>query len=29
VVAKIGDATHPTCLELEIAYPDWMERNER
>jgi hypothetical protein len=29
VVAKIGDATHPTCLELEFAYPDWMERNER
>jgi len=29
VVAKIGDATHPTCLELEFTYPDWAERNEK
>jgi hypothetical protein len=29
VVAKIGDVTHPTCLELEFTYPDWMEQVER
>ena len=29
VVAKIGDVSHPTCLELEFVYPDWAERNER
>lgn len=29
VVAKTGDLSHPTCLELEYCYPDWMEKNER
>jgi hypothetical protein len=29
VVAKIGDVSHSTCLELEFVYPDWAERNER
>lgn len=29
VVAKLGDVTHPTSLELEFHYPDFEERNER
>src|SRR3990170_1015369 len=28
VVAKIGDLSHPTCLELEFCYPKWAEKNE-
>ena len=28
VVAKLGDISHPTCLELEFAYPDFNEKNE-
>lgn len=28
VVAKTGDASHPTWLELEFVYPDWARRNE-
>lgn len=28
VVAKIGDVSHPTCLELEFCYPKWAEKNE-
>lgn len=28
VVAKIGDASHVTCLELEFCYPKWAEKNE-
>lgn len=28
VIAKIGDKTHPTCMELEVCYPDWAERTE-
>ena len=29
VVVKMGDASHPTSLEIEFVYPDWAERNER
>jgi hypothetical protein len=28
VVAKTGDLSHPSSLELEFCYPDWAERNE-
>lgn len=28
VVAKTGDLSHPSCVELEFNYPDWAERNE-
>jgi hypothetical protein len=28
VVAKTGDLSHPSCVELEFCYPDWAERNE-
>lgn len=28
VVAKIGDVSHPSCLELEFCYPKWAEKNE-
>jgi hypothetical protein len=29
IVIKVGDETHPDCLEVLATYPDWMERNER
>jgi hypothetical protein len=29
VIAKMGDVTHPTSLELEFVYPDFQERAER
>ena len=28
LVAKTGDVSHSTCLELEFSYPDWAEKNE-
>lgn len=28
VVAKTGDLSHRTCLELEFCYPEWAEKNE-
>lgn len=29
VIIKVGDVTHPDCLEIIATYPDWAERNER
>lgn len=28
IAIKTGDISHPTCIELEINYPDWAERLE-
>jgi len=28
IVIKTGDISHPTCIELEVNYPDWAERLE-
>jgi len=29
VVIKVGDASHPSAVEVIASYPDWAERNER
>jgi hypothetical protein len=29
VIIKVGDCSHPGCLEVLVTYPDWAERNER
>jgi len=29
IVIKLGDRTHPHAVEVEFAYPDYAERNER
>jgi hypothetical protein len=29
VVIKVGDASHPSAVEVVCCYPDWAERNER
>ena len=29
VVVKVGDRSHPDCVEVQVCYPDWGERNER
>jgi hypothetical protein len=29
VVVKTGDVTHPSAVEIEFHYPDYVERNER
>lgn len=26
---KLGDLSHPQCVEVEFSYPDWAERNEQ
>jgi hypothetical protein len=29
IIIKVGDSSHPDCLEVLATYPDWAERNER
>ncbi|MCW4048036.1 MAG: hypothetical protein NWE99_10850 [Candidatus Bathyarchaeota archaeon] len=29
VIVKVGDRSHPDCVELLVSYPDWAERSER
>lgn len=29
IVIKVGDASHPSGVEVITTYPDWAERNER
>ena len=29
VIVKLGDKSHKTAVEIEVVYPDWVERNER
>lgn len=29
VLIKVGDASHPSGVEVIAHYPDWAERNER
>jgi hypothetical protein len=29
IVFKVGDASHPSAIEVVACCPDWVERNER